>query len=33
MFDGELAEHGPTMAMFTDPKDERTDRHVSGDFG
>ena len=33
MFDEELVEHGPTTGVFTDPKDERTEREVTGRFG
>jgi phosphate transport system ATP-binding protein len=33
MLDGELIEHGPTKEIFTNPKDERTERYVSGEFG
>ena len=33
MLDGELVEHGPTSEMFTTPKDERTERYVTGKFG
>jgi phosphate transport system ATP-binding protein len=33
MLDGELIEHGPTAEMFTKPKDERTERYVTGKFG
>jgi phosphate transport system ATP-binding protein len=33
MLDGELVEHGPTSEMFTNPKDERTERYVTGKFG
>jgi phosphate transport system ATP-binding protein len=33
MLDGELIEHGPTKQIFTNPKDERTERYVSGEFG
>jgi phosphate transport system ATP-binding protein len=33
MLDGELVEHGPTAEMFTKPKDERTERYVTGKFG
>jgi phosphate transport system ATP-binding protein len=33
MLDGELIEHGPTSDMFTKPKDERTERYVTGKFG
>ncbi len=30
---GELVEHGPTGEIFTNPKDERTERYVTGKFG
>jgi phosphate transport system ATP-binding protein len=33
MLDGELVEHGPTNQIFTNPKDERTERYVTGKFG
>jgi phosphate transport system ATP-binding protein len=33
MLDGELIEHGPTNQIFTNPKDERTERYVTGKFG
>ncbi len=33
MLDGELIEHGPTGEIFAAPKDERTERYVSGKFG
>ncbi|MGI8573113.1 MAG: phosphate ABC transporter ATP-binding protein PstB [Solirubrobacteraceae bacterium] len=33
MLDGELVEHGPTNDIFTNPKDERTERYVTGKFG
>ena len=33
MLDGELVEHGPTNEIFTTPKDERTERYVTGKFG
>jgi phosphate transport system ATP-binding protein len=33
MLDGELVEHGPTAEIFTQPKDERTERYVTGKFG
>ena len=33
MLSGELVEHGPTTDMFTRPKDERTERYVTGKFG
>jgi phosphate transport system ATP-binding protein len=33
MLSGELVEHGPTNEMFTRPKDERTERYVTGKFG
>jgi phosphate transport system ATP-binding protein len=33
MLDGELIEHGPTSQIFTRPKDERTERYVTGKFG
>jgi phosphate transport system ATP-binding protein len=33
MLDGEVIEHAPTNAVFTNPKDERTERYVTGKFG
>jgi phosphate transport system ATP-binding protein len=33
MLDGELVEHAPTSELFTMPKDERTERYVTGKFG
>jgi phosphate transport system ATP-binding protein len=33
MLGGELIEHGPTREIFTNPKDERTERYVTGKFG
>jgi phosphate transport system ATP-binding protein len=33
MLNGELVEHGPTTDIFTNPKDERTERYVTGKFG
>ncbi len=33
LLDGELIEHGPTNTIFTTPKDERTERYVTGKFG
>jgi phosphate transport system ATP-binding protein len=33
MLNGELIEHGPTDEIFTKPKDERTERYVTGQFG
>jgi phosphate transport system ATP-binding protein len=33
MLSGELVEHGPTTDIFTTPKDERTERYVTGKFG
>jgi phosphate transport system ATP-binding protein len=33
MLSGELVEYGPTNDMFTKPKDERTERYVTGKFG
>jgi phosphate transport system ATP-binding protein len=33
MLDGELVEHAPTSELFTHPKDERTERYVTGKFG
>jgi phosphate transport system ATP-binding protein len=33
MLDGELIEHSPTSELFTTPKDERTERYVTGKFG
>jgi phosphate transport system ATP-binding protein len=33
MLSGELVEHGPTSKIFTAPKDERTERYVTGKFG
>jgi phosphate transport system ATP-binding protein len=33
MLDGELIEHQPTEEIFTKPRDERTERYVTGKFG
>jgi phosphate transport system ATP-binding protein len=33
MLDGEVVEHGPTTEIFTNPRDERTERYVTGKFG
>jgi phosphate transport system ATP-binding protein len=33
MLEGELIEHGPTNEIFTKPRDERTERYVTGKFG
>jgi phosphate transport system ATP-binding protein len=33
MLSGELVEHGPTNDIFTKPRDERTERYVTGKFG
>jgi phosphate transport system ATP-binding protein len=33
LLEGELIEHGPTSEIFTNPKDERTERYVTGKFG
>jgi phosphate transport system ATP-binding protein len=33
MLDGEVVEHAPTNEVFTNPKDERTERYVTGKFG
>jgi phosphate transport system ATP-binding protein len=33
MLEGELIEHGATNEIFTNPKDERTERYVTGKFG
>jgi phosphate transport system ATP-binding protein len=33
MLDGEVIEHGATTEIFTTPKDERTERYVTGKFG
>jgi phosphate transport system ATP-binding protein len=33
MLDGELVEHAPTNTIFTTPRDERTERYVTGKFG
>ena len=33
MLDGEVIEHAPTNDVFTNPKDERTERYVTGKFG
>jgi phosphate transport system ATP-binding protein len=33
MLDGELIEHEPTEQIFTKPRDERTERYVTGKFG
>jgi phosphate transport system ATP-binding protein len=32
MLDGRLIEHAPTSDVFTNPKDERTERYVTGKF-
>jgi phosphate transport system ATP-binding protein len=31
--DGRLVEHGPTVDLFTNPHDERTEAYISGRFG
>jgi phosphate transport system ATP-binding protein len=33
MLDGDVVEHAPTNEVFTNPKDERTERYVTGKFG
>ncbi|MGA2926670.1 MAG: phosphate ABC transporter ATP-binding protein PstB [Solirubrobacteraceae bacterium] len=33
MLDGEVIEYGPTTDIFTNPKDDRTERYVTGKFG
>ncbi len=33
MLDGEVIEHAPTNDVFTNPRDERTERYVTGKFG
>jgi phosphate transport system ATP-binding protein len=33
MLDGEFIEHAPTSELFTNPKDDRTERYVTGKFG
>jgi phosphate transport system ATP-binding protein len=33
MLDGEVIEHGATDEIFTKPRDERTERYVTGKFG
>jgi phosphate transport system ATP-binding protein len=33
MLDGEVVEHAPTAELFTTPRDERTERYVTGKFG
>ncbi|MDQ6605173.1 MAG: phosphate ABC transporter ATP-binding protein PstB [Actinomycetota bacterium] len=33
MLDGQLVEHAATNTIFTNPKDERTERYVTGKFG
>ncbi len=33
MLDGELVEHASTNDVFTNPRDERTERYVTGKFG
>ena len=33
MLDGDVIEHAPTSDVFTNPKDERTERYVTGKFG
>ena len=33
MLDGEVVEHAKTNDIFTNPKDERTERYVTGKFG
>jgi phosphate transport system ATP-binding protein len=33
MLDGEVVEHAPTTDVFTNPRDERTERYVTGKFG
>jgi phosphate transport system ATP-binding protein len=33
MLDGQVIEHAPTNDVFTNPRDERTERYVTGKFG
>jgi len=33
MLDGLVVEHAPTKQLFTNPKDNRTERYVTGQFG
>jgi phosphate transport system ATP-binding protein len=33
MLDGAIVEHGPTAAIFSTPRDERTEQYVTGPFG
>ncbi len=33
MLSGELVEHAPTNTIFTTPRDDRTERYVTGKFG
>ncbi|MBO0767711.1 MAG: phosphate ABC transporter ATP-binding protein [Solirubrobacterales bacterium] len=33
LMEGEVIEHSPTNELFTRPKDERTERYVTGKFG
>ena len=33
MLSGELVEYAPTNAMFTAPKDSRTEAYITGRFG
>ncbi|HEY1230642.1 MAG TPA: phosphate ABC transporter ATP-binding protein, partial [Ramlibacter sp.] len=33
MYLGELIEFGPTAALFTTPKDKRTQAYITGRFG
>jgi phosphate transport system ATP-binding protein len=33
LLEGELVEHAATNVIFTNPKDERTERYVTGKFG
>jgi phosphate transport system ATP-binding protein len=33
MLDGEVVEHDETTKLFTNPRDERTERYVTGKFG
>jgi phosphate transport system ATP-binding protein len=33
MLDGAVVEHAPTQQIFTNPRDERTERYVTGKFG
>jgi len=33
MLDGSVVEHAPTQQIFTNPRDERTERYVTGKFG